>query len=219
MKIVINSHNKSKIALNHILESMKELADFYNYNYIIVIGGYYDNNGYNIKQIDNITYIECNHNSIDFTGLIALLELYNDNIDDYYLYLHDTCKVGKNFYKKIQSINLTNISSIKINKRNSMNMGIYSQQIINNFKDFLLTKKNTNENECMKFKSIDFNEDYIFNNDKSNVLLDKYYGRGFISGPSDYYGTGTIRIVEYYPNLDLYKIKANWGQGNWTLNN
>ena len=28
--------------------------------------------------------------------------------------------------------------------------------------------------------------------------------------PTDYYNTGTMRIVESYPNLDLYKIKANW---------
>ena len=29
-------------------------------------------------------------------------------------------------------------------------------------------------------------------------------------GPIDYYNSGVMRIVEYYPNIDLYKIKANW---------
>ena len=99
-----------------------------------------------------------------------------------------------------------------------MNIGIYSQKIINKFNDFLLSKKNTNENECMKYKSINHNEDYIFNNDQNNKVLDNYDGWNY-TGPSDYYNTGTMRIVEYYPNLDLYKIKANWGQGTWTLNN
>ena len=29
-----------------------------------------------------------------------------------------------------------------------------------------------------------------------------------------------MRIVEYYPNLDLYKIKANWSNNDiYTLNN
>lgn len=153
-----------------------------------------------------------------------MLELCN-NTNEYYVYLHDTCKIGKNFYNKIKSIDLTNVSSIKINKGISMNIGIYSQKIINEFKDFLLSMKNTNENECMKYKSININnEDYIFNNDKNNKVLDNkvldnYNGRERRTGPSDYYNTGTMRIVEYYPNLDLYKIKANWGQGNLTLNN
>jgi hypothetical protein len=99
-----------------------------------------------------------------------------------------------------------------------MNIGIYSQAIINKFKDFLLSKKNTNESKCMTYKSVDFNEDYIFNNDKNNKVLNNYNGLIY-TGPTDYYNTGTLRRVEYYPNLDLYKMKANWGQGTWTLNN
>jgi hypothetical protein len=216
MKIVINSHSKSNIALQHLLDSLKE-NDINYCDIIIVIGGHYNLNNYEITKNENITYIHANHNSIDFTGLITLLELYNDT-DEYYMYLHDTCKIGKNFYNKLKSINLTNVSSIRINKRFSMNIGIYSQKIINQFKDFLLSKKNTNENECMKFKSIDFNEDYIFNNDENNKILDNYDGWNY-TGPTDYYNTGTMRIVEYYQNFDLYKIKANWGQGTWTLNN
>ena len=217
MKIVINSHTKSNIALTTLLESLKE-NDIDYCDIIVVIGGHYNLNNYEITKDENITYIRANHNSIDFTGLITLLELYN-NTNEYYVYLHDTCKIGKNFYNKIKSIDLTNVSSIKINKNFSMNIGIYSQIIINKFKDFLLSKKNTNENECMKFKSDGIvDEDYIFNRDQNNKLLDNYDGWNY-TGPSDYYNTGTMRIVEYYPNLDLYKIKANWGQGTWTLNN
>ena len=216
MKIVINSHTKSNIALQHLLESLRE-NDINYCEVIVIIGGQYNLNNYEIIKDENITYIHANHNSIDFTGLITLLELYN-NTNEYYVYLHDTCKIGKNFYNKIKSIDLTNVSSIKINKVFSMNIGIYSQKIINQFKDFLLSKKNTNENESIKYKSINYNEDYIFNNDANNKILDNYDGWNY-TGPTDYYNTGTMRIVEYYPNLDLYKIKANWGQGGWTLNN
>lgn len=46
-----------------------------------------------------ILHIRANDNSIDFTGLITLLELYN-NINEYYVYLHDTCKIGKIFIIK-----------------------------------------------------------------------------------------------------------------------
>jgi hypothetical protein len=217
MKIVINSHIKSNIALHHLLKSLKE-NDINYCDVIVIIGGHYNLNNYKITKDENIRYILANHNSIDFTGLITLLELYSHNTNEYYVYLHDTCRIGKQFYNKIKSIDLTNVSSIKINKNFSMNIGIYSQVIINNFKDFLLSKKNTNENECMRYKSVNYNEDYIFNNDKNNKLLDNYNAWNY-TGPTNYYNTGTMRIVEYYPNLDLYKIKANWGNGNWTLNN
>jgi len=216
MKIVINSHTKSNLALEHLLESIKNNNVML--EIIVIIGGYYKNEDYKIFNDGNIKYIHCNHNSIDFTGLITLLELYNKDIDEYYIYLHDTCKVGKDFYNKIKSIDLTNVSSIKIKKSYSMNIGIYSQKIINEFKDFLLSKKNTDENKCMEFKSKNFNEDYIFNNDKNNIILDNY-DEFNATGPTDYYKTGTMRIIEYYSNIDLYKMKANWGQGTWTLNN
>ena len=42
MKIVINSHNKSSIALNHLLESMQMYEEYNNYEIIIIIGGYYN---------------------------------------------------------------------------------------------------------------------------------------------------------------------------------
>ena len=215
MKIIINSHIKSNISLQHLLEGLKE-NDINTFSVIVVIGGYYNLDNYKIIENENITYIHANHNSIDFTGLITLMELYCD-VDEYYMYLHDTCKIGKKFYNKLKSIDLTNVSSIKINKSFSMNIGIYSQNIINKFKYFLLTVKNTDDNKCMDFKLGKW-EDYIFNNDVNNTILDNYDGWNY-TGPTDYYNTGTMRIVEYYPNLDLYKIKAYWGQGTWTLNN
>lgn len=63
-------------------------------------------------------------------------------------------------------------------------------------------------------------EDYIFKNDKNNIILENYNSSQHRNrtDPIDYYKTGTMRIVEYYPNLDLYKFKANWGQKNYFLN-
>jgi hypothetical protein len=209
-KIVINSHINGNVALNHLLESMKIHKEYYDYEIIVIIGGHYNNPDYEILQNENIRYIKCNHNSIDFTGLITLNELYRDNINDYYLYLHDTCKVGEKFFKIIQSIDLTNVSSIKIIQMYSMNIGIYSQKLINTFTDFLSHQKNINENELHIFKTMGiYNEDYIFKSDNNNIVLNNYNG-GDCIGPLDYYNTGTMRIVEYYPNLDIYKMKANW---------
>jgi hypothetical protein len=191
---------------------MKVHKEYNDYEIIIIIGGYYNTN-YKITKEHNIKTILCNHNSIDYTGLITLLELYPD-ANEYYLYLHDTCFVGELFYKKIKAIELNNVSSIKINKIYSMNIGIYSQEIINKSKTFLLSKKNTDENKLMEFK-MNGDEDYIFNNDPNNIVLENY--NDFIRyGPVDYYKTGTMRIIEHYPNLDLYKIKANY-KGEFTV--
>jgi hypothetical protein len=226
MKIVINSHSKSNIALQHLLESLKK-NDIYFCDIIVVIGGHFNLSNYEItkseneNENENITYIRANHNSIDFTGLIALLELYKNNISEYYVYLHDTCRIGKDFYNKIKSLDLTNVTSIRINTRFSMNIGIYSQSIINNFENFLLSTKNTDENLCMKYKIDGVKwEDYIFKNDKNNIILENYNSSQYKNrtDPVDYYKTGTMRIIEYYPNLDLYKFKANWGQKNYFLN-
>ena len=55
--------------------------------------------------------------------------------------MHDTCRVGEQFFKKLKSIDLTNVSSIMMTRPYSMNIGIYSQKIINEFKDFLQAQK------------------------------------------------------------------------------
>jgi hypothetical protein len=219
MKIVISSHIRSDIARNHLLESLRQYNEFINYEYIIVIGGYYDIPNYDISVEDNITYIKANHNSIDITGLIALAELYSNDINEYYLYLHDTCKVGPHFFEKLSTIQLDNVSSIHLTDYPSMNLGIYSQKLINLNKDILTERKciKDEDRSLFKYKAIE-EEDMIFKNDPNTKTLDGDCNR-VITGPTDYYKTGTMRIVEYYSNLDLYKIKANWGQGGCNLNN
>lgn len=38
------------------------------------------------------------------------------------------------------------------------------------------------------------------------------FGRQIIAQPYDVYGTGIERITEYYPAVDWYRYKRNWGQ-------
>ena len=196
--------------MDHLLESMKKTKDFYKYDIIIVVGGC-DVIIYETEKIENITYIKCNYSSYDYTSLIALSELYSDNLNDYYFMLHDTCKVGDLFYEKLNKIDLTNVSTIKINQNWSMNIGIYSQKIINQNKEKLLSMKNIDKTNAV------VEEDFIFKNDINNITLDSY-NLCIFEGPIDYYNSGTMRIVEYYSNIDLYKIKSNWTWGNFTSN-
>ena len=216
LTVVINSHVNGDKPLKHLLESLRAQPLFHDFRILVAIGGFYDLSDYASETIENITYIKCNHNSIDFTGLIALLELNSEKKENYYFYMHDTCRAGPTFFDKLASLSLDGVTSIKMKRPFSMNMGVYSQHVINKFRDFLLTKKNRDETKLMHFKSSN-NEDYIFNNDVGNIVHNNYNGHIW-TGPTDYYGTGTPRIVEYYPDFDLFKIKANWGQGTWTLN-
>jgi len=212
-KIVINSHKNNKIALEKLLETIGQS----NLNIIVCIGGFYDYNDYKITEDNNITYIYCNHNSIDFTGLITLLELF-PNSDDTYIYIHDTCSVGKEFNNIISNISIEQAESVKINQHRSMNMGIYTSNIIRNNSNFLLKMKNNIEENTQLFKSMAVtHEDYIFNHDPTNICL--YPNNREVSGPEDVYNTGVLRIIEYYSALDLYKYKANWfGKQIYELN-
>jgi hypothetical protein len=198
---------------------MCKQKEFRDYQVIIFVGGYYHNKTYIVTSDNNVTVIECNYNSIDLTAFIGLVELFNKNVDEYYFYMHDTCKVGDNFYQKLKNIDLTDVSTIRINKGWSMNIGVYSQKILNHFSSFLISGKNTSDKNLFRLKYHPHIEDHIFKMDPNNKVLDDYQ-REKQSEPVDYYKTGTMRIVEYYENIDLYKIKANYGQkGKMILNN
>jgi hypothetical protein len=91
-----------------------------------------------------------------------------------------------------------------------MNIGIFYQNIINNNKDILLLLKNKNPDKIIEYKKKGYNyEDVIFLNDVNNMTLDNYDRKSIPIGPLDYYNTGTLRVIEYYENISLYKIKAN----------
>jgi len=211
MKIAINSNLKNSIELHCLLESMKKHPEFNEYDVLVFIGGNFGEHDYIFEKSGNITYIKCNYNSIDYTALIALVELYRGNIDEHYFYIHDTCEVGDTFFSKLKSIDVSDVSSIKIYTK-SMNIGIYSQTILNKFRDLLISKKQFNNNNIVEFKKECIaTEDYIFNNDPKNTILDNYTGRIPWASPQNYYLNGTLRVTEYYENIDIYKFKANWG--------
>jgi hypothetical protein len=215
MKIVINSHINSTNAITHFMESLQALELFNEFEYIICIGGYYELPDYEVNKEGNITYIKCNNNSIDYTSLIALYDLYYDNVNEYYFYVHDTCRAGPNFLKKIKElfafITTSDIQSMRIVNRYSMNIGFYSQKLINNNKDIIFRYKNTSPELELKCKKAQL-EDMVFDNDPTNKVIDNLsffniYDPHRIA--TNYYGNGVKRIVEYYYNIDLYKIKAN----------
>jgi hypothetical protein len=205
MKLVINSHKNSSRALEVLLKSLPAKAGI---EIIICIGGFYDSIPYEIKKENNITTIKCNHNSIDWTAFITLLET-NIIPDVHIFYMHDTCKAGPNFLEKISKINLVNVSTMSISHESmTMNIGFYSIAYLKKQRPFIIRQKNTSESQIQEFKSRAIEtEGYLFNKNPNHKKL---ISNPVISEPTDFYGTGILRIVKYYETIDLYKIQANW---------
>jgi cellulose synthase/poly-beta-1,6-N-acetylglucosamine synthase-like glycosyltransferase len=213
LKIVINSYKDNEVSLKKLISSIKKSPDYKKYQIYVFIGGYYNSPTNETSHDGNITYIKCNHNSIDFTGLIGIMENLPTN-DEYYFYLHDTCIAGPEFINNINKIDLTNASSLRLKEFPSMNIGIYSNKVIQNSKSTLNKLKNKDPEKTQEFKKMGVDaEDIIFKLDNNNKLINNKDHLVYIDGPFDVYKTGVPRQIEYY-DLDLYKLKANWERKN-----
>lgn len=153
------------------------------------------------------------HNSIDYTGLISIVEFNLKN--DYWFYLHDTCYVGPEFYNKIKNFNYPiNFNSVSVTDGPSMNMGMYKWSIIENNKEKILSKKNRDYSleKTLEWKRLGVSwEDEIVGRGPFYYCHDSRVDRPqFREEFNNIYGTNTKRILEYYIDLDLYKAKANW---------
>lgn len=202
MKFAISSHKnyffktKDKILLS-LLNCGINANDIY-----FFVGGM--DRYQNVSCCPNILYVP--HNSLDFTALISIIEL--DLKFSWWFLLHDTCFVGPNFYKKILEFNYNNCKCVRLSGLySSMNIGAYSWVLLQEKKDELLKLKNISK-DIDKFKKYLIEiEDIFFNNEK--FIYYETCERN-ISDPIDFYKTGTLRKIFHYPELDLYKIQANW---------
>jgi hypothetical protein len=170
------------------------------------VGGY---SSYNkIEDPNGINVYEVNHNSIDFTALISVMEL---NIySPYWFLLHDTTYVGPNFYKNIINYDYKNKPAVSLIYDVGMNIGAYSWELLNNNLEKLLSFKNTDysEEKIQYYKKLGVpNEDWLMNENKHNCYCIK--PREIVYGV-DIYNTNTPRIIEIFEELDLFKVKANW---------
>jgi len=99
-----------------------------------------------------------------------------------------------------------------------MNIGFYKYDYLIKHKYELLQFKGIVQTPeaILKLKLYNIaTEDFLFRLPDSTTLL-VYDALTPITahGRQDVYGNGTIRRVEYYGQLDLYKYKANWGQSS-----
>jgi hypothetical protein len=211
IKFAINSYIKFwettiPILVSSMIKSGIDSNDIY-----VFVGGY--DEYISIPNDYGIKIYGVPHNSIDFTGLVSLIELNIEN--EYWFYLHDTCYVGSEFYNNIKNFKYPDeFKSVSVTNGFSMNMGLYTWQLIKEKQNMIISKKNSDYSveSILKYKKMGIEwEDSIIGR---GPLF--YCNYGLVDRPQDreefnnIYGTDTKRAIEYFTELDLYKVKANW---------
>lgn len=218
LKIVINStYSFYEKSLNILLPSLIEAGAKKERIEVVIGASPFE---YKREIIDSVNYNFVNYDSVDLTSFICLIE-HPEILNNYqkFLYIHDTTKAGKNFFVNMAKklIYLENkpkeeLQCIKLASDGaSMNIGIYNTAYIldPNKKDYALSLKNFDfsPNGKLKAKEVAFkHEDFYLKNNAKYALNDGVRINSKIPNP---YGEKALRLQEYYPNLDLYKFKAN----------
>lgn len=200
-----------KKALPVLLTSLKE-ANINNSQIHIFIGGFPE---YKFEKKDDYNIHFINQNSYEYSPLIEIVE--KELKSQYWFLIHDTCKVGPRFKELLYNIPDSLPEKIALKEHPSMSMGLYRYDYLLSLKEKLLAIKNTDFSEESMIKWKDwgvYNEDYIMFKTPPTPSWYPAKKTMITQGVENWFGTDTLRIVEYYPGLDVYKNKANWGQTN-----
>lgn len=148
--------------------------------------------------------------AFEFTAAIAIIDHF-DTEEKYWFMIHDTCYLGEEFRRKLETFNL-NDDLLPLNKEGQNNIGFCTTQHIKDQKDFLDKYRGFSNNDLYALKKLIIREEGQF-----FVKADRHLGcralLDFDSPDDTTFGT-TGRKLEYWPCLDLYKIKNNFGGKN-----
>lgn len=229
MFILINSHIRNIEAQRVLLESIPATLHS---RTVVAVGGC--NSTERLFQQGGVWYLQVQHNSIDFTGLVAVLE-HRDLLQHALgpsiagaFTLHDTMSFGKRTAEILANMSLEELNSTRAltgsarsdKYQSSMNMGFYTLDALDSVARELLhwrgptdgnplaelaAKKHQIGTEGSLFLSI--------SNTCNGTCIASSFCRHAITLPNytfQYDGSKHIRRVLYFPELDLYKYKANF---------
>jgi hypothetical protein len=155
-------------------------------------------------------------NSIDLTALIEVVE--REINSEYWFLLHDTCIAGPSFKELVYDVPANCPQKVALRSHPSMNIGLYKMEYLMTNQAHLLQAKNLDHSpaaiQYWKRWAV-INEDHMLWNvpaTPTHVYHQHLHPPdGYILHPDeDVYGTGKIRRMEYFPQLDLLKAKSNW---------
>jgi len=190
-KFIISSHISSHlITLPKLIKSLKR-NNIKDENIICVIGG------------SKFDYIEDNnifvtHNSFDHTAIITIIE--NKLKSNFWFVTHDTSEMGPDFYNLLKRFKVKHHYTA-LTEMAWMNIGLFSQDYINQNKDYILSLKN-----CSKERAILSERVYSRLDDYGWFGLQKDHQR--IRECKNIYNDDKKRDVLYFPFLDFYKYQS-----------
>lgn len=217
IKIAVATNiNFYKLSLPIIIESLLSSGIEKSQIYIFNAGFTEDKT----EEIDGITHYYLSHNSYEYSALIEIVE--KRLISEYWFLIHDTCKVGPKFKELLYNIPDSKPEKLALKDSPAMSIGTYRYDYLLTLSDKLLSIKNTDYSEgaLQRWKRWGVpNEDFILWKSTPQPHIYNNNKNWNIVAYENWYGTNTTRRTEYYPSLDIYKNKSNWGQSfNMTIN-
>jgi hypothetical protein len=209
IKIAIASNvNFYKHTIPVLIPSMLEVGIDPNIIHVF-ISGYTE---YKTYTENNITFHELAHNNYEYSPLVEIVERKLES--EYWFLIHDTCKVGPKFKELLYNIPAEKPEKLALKAWPAMSIGTYKYEYLLSVSEKILSIKNTDYSHetLMNWKRWGApNEDYILW--KTEPAPQIYGGKSEwqIMDYDNWYGTGTLRRIEYFPALDIYKNKSNWG--------
>jgi len=214
LTIIVNSTKKyANKTLPILIESFQKYKKDYNPNIIFIIGGYDE---YKVRKMASYTFIEVDNNTIDYTGLIAILE-YPILTNEHFLYIHDTIVIGETFFERVSKLPEIPTNTTVSFQYPSSFIGIYSTNVLTKFKEYILNMKNKDysnmalqriKHECV------LGEDSIFRMNHENHLFFPTKSEPKWGTTVNIYTDDIPRLPEYYSDLDFLKYKATWGRND-----
>lgn len=163
------------------------------------------------------------HNSIDFTGLITVVERLPNIVRamgtfDAFFYSHDTVEFGQAFRSRVLSFDLQ--SSLRLLPSVSMNMGVYRMSELQQCAHVLRqwrSRDHPTQNDLRTLKAFGvYWEDGVFACMRTAHAMTSQERCVRSQLPARVYNGTALRIAEHYLDLDLVKFKANWRAPNAT---
>ena len=117
--------------------------------------------------------------------------------------LHDTCEVGEQFpYRVAHGLQFASVDVVAVN--NGMcGFSLYRDAYLRSRTEELHALKDCDKHTAM------LHEGFLV---RGKGQIAEYPGKPYEQlGMEDIYGTGTPRLKEYYPQVDMWKYKANYG--------
>jgi len=137
-------------------------------------------------------------NSFEYSPLIDLVKHPNYYNCDFIFLLHDTCTLGRNFFKKVEKFN-PSFDTIAVSSLET-SFGWLKKSFILSKSKFILSMKN-----CSKEKQVE-NRGKLFRIAQTKTTFQTNYR---VLSKKKIYGGKVGRVVEYYDGVDLYKNRAN----------